>query len=229
MMEKEKVLSYLNVSPTEKADKSLPKILAGFHIGITVFLFVFAIFLFHPDNYFLYVAFFLWDVLYFVFLLLYRNPLWQFPFTAVGLVVLSLKSFWGYIITSKFEFTRAGTPVFTFLHVGVVVLIIALIAYMWTKFFQVYRLLKEYPLERAKKKAATRNPMPKWAALIAALSGSPMIFIRLFRDDFQNLGIGLGFCMWSLGWFFLFALALMIPKLAVLIRFRAWNFSEFRK
>ena len=228
IMKKEKVISFLNIDPVAKNDKSLPKICAGFNIGITVFIFIFAILLFRPDNLVLYFAFFIWDIAYFIFLLLYRNPLWQIPLTAIGLFSSALKSFWGYAITSKFEFAKAQLPMFTFLHASAVVVTIVLIAYMWTNFFQVYKLLKEYSLETAKKKIAMRNPMPKWAAFIAAFSGSPMILVRLFRDDFQNFGIGLGFCMWSLGLLFIFLFALLIPKLIVFIKFHVWNFPEIR-
>lgn len=226
-MEKEKVISYLNINPTAKANKSVPKIIEGFNIGISIFIFVFAAFLFRPENLILYFIFFLWDIICFIFLLAYRNPLWEIPLTALGLISSSLKLFWGYIITSQFEFAEAQTPVFTWLHALVLVLAVMIVAYSCTRFYEVYKTLRDNSLTVAKGKIASQKSTPKWPAIIAGLSGSPMIFVRLFRDDFQNMGFGLGFCTWSLGIVFALIFAMLLPKLIVLMKFRVWNFSEF--
>jgi len=228
-MENEKVISYLNVNNAVKADKSLPKIFLCFNIGLTAFLSIFSILLFPPSNYYIYILFGILDITYLIFLMKYHNPLWEIPLSSLGLVILIVKSFYGYVITSQFEFIKAQIPMFTWIHTVVLVLAIGITAYLWAKFYQAYKILKDNTIEEAKEKVASKNPMPKWVALIASLSGSPMILVRMLRDDFENLGLGLGFSMWALGVVFAVIFGMSLPKCVVLIRFRVWNFPEYRK
>ena len=194
----EKVISYLNINEKLNDNKLLPKICFGFNLGVTLFVSIFAILLFRPSNYCIYIFWGLFDVIYFILCLTYKKTWWQIPMTSVGLFALTLKTFFAYKITSQFEFSKSGIPMFTWLHSLVLVLSIGTIAYFGVKSYQAYKILKNNTLTSAKKVIASRNRMPKCIALIASLSGSPMILVRLLRDDFKSFGLGMGFAMWSL-------------------------------
>ncbi len=228
-MEKQKVILYLNINDTTNTDKSLPKICMAFNIGVTVFMLIFAILLFRTTNFYTYILFAFFDIIYFILLTKYHKTLWQFPLTGIGLFALTTKLFLGYIIISQYELEKVQTSMFTWLHAVVLVLAIGTTAYFWAKSYQAYKILKDNTIESAPKIIAKKNPIPKWVALIFSLSGSPMILVRLLRDDFQNTGLGLGFCMWTLGIIFAMLFAMLLPKIVVLIRFRVWSFSEYRQ
>lgn len=228
-MTNEKVISYLNIKKDGKIDKSMSKICLGFNIGFTILL-IGVILLFHISNpFFICIFWTILDITYFIFIILYHNPLLEIPLSFIGLLVGSVKLFYGYIISSKFEFIEYGIPVFTFMHATILVIALGVIAYLLVKFHQTYKILKDNTIEVAKKKIASKNPMPRWVALIVLIAGSPMIFVRLLRDDLQNIGLGLGFSMWTLGIIFAILFAMLLPKFVVLVRFRVWNFPEYRK
>lgn len=222
----EKVISYLNINENLNDNKSLPKICFGFNLGVTLFISVFAILLVRPSNFYIYIFGGLFDVTYFILCLTYKKTWWQIPITSLGLFVLTLKSFFAYKITSQFELYKSGIPMFTWLHSLVLVLSIGTIAYFCTKSYQAYRILKNNTLASAQKEIASKNRMPKWIALIASLSGTPMILVRLLRDDFESFGLGVGFAMWSLGLVFVILLAMLLPKLIVFLRYRVWSIKK---
>lgn len=222
----EKVLSYLNISKEQNDNKLLPKICIGFNFGVTLFISVFAILLFRPSNFFIYIFWGIFDVIYFVFCITYKKIWWQIPITSIGLFALTLKTFFAYKITSQFEFAEAEIPIFSWLHTLVLVLSIGTIAYFGVKSYQAYKFLKNNTLTSAKKEIASKNRMPKWIAMIASLSGSPMILVRLLRDDFKSFGLGMGFAMWSLGLVFVILLAMLLPKLIVFLIYRVWYIEK---
>ena len=219
----EKVISYLNINEKLNDNKLLPKICFGFNLGVTLFVSIFAILLFRPSNYCIYIFWGLFDVIYFILCLTYKKTWLQIPMTSVGLFALTLKTFFAYKITSQFEFSKSGIPMFTWLHSLVLVLSIGTIAYFGVKSYQAYKILKNNTLTSAKEVIASRNRMPKCIALIASLSGSPMILVRLLRDDFKSFGLGMGFAMWSLGLVFVILFAMLLPKLVVFLRYRVWS------
>lgn len=219
----EKVISYLNINEEPNDNKILPKICFGFNFGVTLFISVFDILLFRSSNFCIYIFCALFDVIYFILCLTYKKIWWQIPMTSIGLFVLILKTFFAYKITSQFEFSKSGIPMFTWLHSLVLVLSIGTIAYFSVKSYQAYKILKNNTLTSAKKEIASKNRMPKWIVLIASLSGSPMILVRLLRDDFKSFRLGMGFAMWSLGLVFVILLAMLLPKLIVFLRYRVWS------
>ena len=225
-MNKEKILSYLNVSTVNKNDKTMPKISWGFNVGVTVFILIFGILLYRPSNYFSYILFCILDVIYFVFLMVYHNPLLQIPLTAIGMLELTIKSFFAYVIVAQYEYVGDQIPMFTWIHATVAVLAIGVVAYLMAKFYQAYKLLKDNNIKTAKEKISSKNKKPKWIAIIASLAGSPMILVRLFRDDLHTAGLSMGFIMWSLALIFTMIFTMLLPKLIVFIRFKAWKFSE---
>lgn len=222
----EKVLSYLNINENLNDNKVLPKICLGFNLGVTLFISIFAILLFHLSNFYIYIFFGSFDAIYFILCKIYKKIWWQIPITSIGLFALTLKTFFAYAITSQFEFSKSGIPMFTWLHSLVLVLSFGTIAYFNVKSYQTYKILKTNTLTSAKKEIASKNRMPKWIALIASLSGSPMILVRLLRDDFKSFGLGMGFAMWSLGLIFLILLAMLLPKLIVFLRYRVWSIQK---
>ena len=115
---------------------------------------------------------------------------------------------------------------FTWLHSLVLVLSIGTIAYFCTKSYQAYKILKTNTLTSAKKEIASKNRMPKCIALIASLSGTPMILVRLLRDDLKSFGLGIGFAVWSLGLVFVILFAMLLPKLIVFLRYRVWSIQR---
>lgn len=228
-MNEEKVLSYLNINKDNKNDKSLPKLCFGFNLGVTLFILLFEILLFHPSNCYIYISFGVFDVIYLISCITYKKPWWQFPLAGIGEIILMVKTFFAYKITSQFEFVEAQIPSFTGLHIAVLVLAIGAILYVLAKFYQAYNILKNNALSSAKKKIASKNRMPAWIALIAPLSASPMILVRLLRDDFEDTGLGIGFALWSLGLVFAVLFAWLLPKLIVFFHYRVWTFSDFQE
>ena len=148
---------------------------------------------------------------------------------SIGLLILMIKTFFAYKITSHFEFVEAKIPSLTWLHAFVLVLAVGTIVYVLAKFYQAYNILKNNTLSSAKKKIMSKNRKPVWIALIASLSGSPMVLVRLLRDDFEAAGLGMGFWLWSLGLIFAILFAWFLPKLIVFFRYRVWTFPEFHE
>ena len=226
-MNKEKVISYLNVNPTNN-DKTMPKLTLGFNVGVTLFVLIFVILLYRPSNYFPYVLFCVLDAIYFAFLKIYRNPFWQISLSAVGMLELTIKSFFAYIIIAQYEFVKDKTPTFTWAHALVAVLAIGVMAYLLAKFYQTYKILNDNSIKAAKKEISAKNKMPKLVAIIALLAGSPMVFVRLFREDIQSSGLSAGFFVWVLALAFTTIFTMLLPKLIVFIKFKAWNFAEVK-
>ena len=227
-MNKEKIISYLNVNPTNN-DKTMPTLTLGFNVGVTLFVLIFGILLYHPSNYFLYVLFGVLDAIYFAFLKIYRNPFWQIPLSAVGMLELTIKSFFAYIIIAQYEFVKDKTPMFMWIHALVAVLAIGAMAYLLAKFYQAYKILNDNGIKAAKKEISAKNKMPKLVAIIASLTSSPMVFVRLFRDDLQIAGLSAGFFVWVLALAFAIIFTMILPKLIVFIKFKVWNFVEVKK
>ena len=227
-MNKEKIISYLNVNPTNN-DKTMPTLTLGFNVGVTLFVLIFGILLYHPSNYFIYVLFCVLDAIYFAFLKIYRNPFWQIPLSAVGMLELTIKSFFAYIIIAQYEFVKDKTPMFMWIHALVAVLAIGAMAYLLAKFYQAYKILNDNGIKAAKKEIGAKNKMPKLVAIIASLTSSPMVFVRLFRDDLQIAGLSAGFFVWVLALAFAIIFTMILPKLIVFIKFKVWNFVEVKK
>ena len=227
-MNKEKIISYLNVNPTNN-DKTMPTLTFGFNVGVTLFVLIFGILLYRPSNYFLYVLFCVLDAIYFAFLKTYRNPFWQIPLSAVGMLELTIKSFFAYIIIAQYEFVKDKTPMFMWIHALVAVLAIGAMAYLLAKFYQTYKILNDNGIKAAKKEISAKNKMPKLVAIIASLTSSPMVFVRLFRDDLQIAGLSAGFFVWVLSLAFAIIFTMILPKLIVFIKFKVWNFVEVKK
>ena len=227
-MNKEKIISYLNVNPTNN-DKTMPTLTLGFNVGVTLFVLIFGILLYHPSNYFIYVLFCVLDAIYFAFLKIYRNPFWQIPLSAVGMLELTIKSFFSYIIIAQYEFVKDKTPMFMWIHALVAVLAIGAMAYLLAKFYQAYKILNDNGIKAAKKEISAKNKMPKLVAIIASLTSSPMVFVRLFRDDLQIAGLSAGFFVWVLALAFAIIFTMILPKLIVFIKFKVWNFVEVKK
>ena len=227
-MNKEKIISYLNVNPTNN-DKTMPTLTLGFNVGVTLFVLIFGILLYRPSNYFPYVLFVVLDAIYFAFLKIYRNPFWQIPLSAVGMLELTIKSFFAYIIIAQYEFVKDKTPMFMWIHALVAVLAIGAMAYLLAKFYQAYKILNDNGIKAAKKEISAKNKMPKLVAIIASLTSSPMVFVRLFRDDLQIAGLSAGFFVWVLALAFAIIFTMILPKLIVFIKFKVWNFVEVKK
>ena len=227
-MNKEKIISYLNVNPTNNY-KTMPTLTLGFNVGVTLFVLIFGILLYRPSNYFLYVLFCILDAIYFAFLKIYRNPFWQIPLSAVGMLELTIKSFFAYIIIAQYEFVKDKTPMFMWIHALVAVLAIGAMAYLLAKFYQAYKILNDNGIKAAKKEISAKNKMPKLVAIIASLTSSPMVFVRLFGDDLQIAGLSAGFFVWVLALAFAIIFTMILPKLIVFIKFKVWNFVEVKK
>ena len=115
------------------------------------------------------------------------------------------------------------------IHALVAVLAIGAMAYLLAKFYQAYKILNDNGIKAAKKEISAKNKMPKLVAIIASLTSSPMVFVRLFGDDLQIAGLSAGFFVWVLALAFAIIFTMILPKLIVFIKFKVWNFVEVKK
>ena len=226
-MTEEKVLAYLNIEKDRKTDKFVSKIAFGLNIGAT--LFVGAILLlmsFSEIHIALTISFGAIDLLFLLCLIAYKNPAWQFIIEAIGLFLIIVKLLIGYVISSKEQLVKDGAPIFSWVHLAVLFLSLWTAIYLVNKLHKVYQIIKKNPISTARKKIERQNAFPKWLAVVFTLLCIPMLFMKLFPEISQKLGLGMGFACWTLACVFLILFAMYLPKVIVSIKFKAHRYFK---
>lgn len=224
-MTDEKVLAFLNLHIGKK-DKSLPKIAIWLDVGFTVMVgSVLLLISLSRVHITVAISFVVIDVLLFIWLALYKNPVWQFALAFVTVIVSIVKLFYGYSEVAVDE-KSDGVPAFTWIHLVVMIGILFMAFCVLRKMYRAYRFTKENSIEDAAEKIRKDNPVPKWAIVVGAIGASPMVLVRLFKDDLQSLGLRGGFCLWAMGCIWVFMLIILLPKCMISARFHAAEIYE---
>ncbi len=226
-MNEEKVLAYLNIEKDKKNDKFASKIVLGFNIGFTLFVGAMLLLMsFSQIHIALTISFFAIDLLFFICLIAYKNPAWQFIIEAIGLLLITIKLLIGYVISSKELLAKEGFPIFSWVHLTVLFLSLWVAIYLVIRLHRTYQIIKKHPIPIARKKIKRQSSFPKWLAVVIAFMCLPMLFVKLFPEISQTLGLGLGFACWTLACIFFILFAMYLPKVIVSIRFKAYRYFK---
>lgn len=227
-MTEEKILAFLNLSREQKIDKSMMKIALWFDVSftffITIFGFVLCLIPFSQINIVLIPSFITIDVLFLIWLKLLKNPAYQFVFTPIVLLCSTIKLIYGYTIFSNGEFVKYGYPMFGWAHFVMLIVALAVAVYVSTKFYNIYVTLKTNTIERTHKKI--KKKIPKWILPISLIP--PIVLIRLFKDSLRNIGVGIGFSLWTLACIWLLLSLMCLPKCIVSLRFKIFTLFKNR-
>lgn len=60
----------------------------------------------------------------------------------------------------------------------------------------------------------------------AVLLGFPVILVRLIKGPFAEMGLGIGFGLWSLMCVWLMLAIFMLPKIAVILKYKVYLWQE---
>lgn len=128
--------------------------------------------------------------------------------------------FYGWFIFSKGEFVEFGYPKFGWMHIAVLFAALILGGYIMLKFYWVYKITVSHTLEEAQ---AILQSKSKNAILIpTTFAFSPMILVRLFRGPFSDMGLGIGFGLWSLMCIWFVLLSFIIPKIIAILKYKVY-------
>lgn len=224
-MNEEKVLAYLNIGKTKKTDKFLSKIVLGFNFGFTLFVDAMLLLIsFSKIHVAFTILFACVDLLFLVLVILYKNPAWQFLIESSGLLLVIAKLMVGYFISSKEQYLKDGFPMFSWAHFAVLLGSCCVAVYVVNRMYSAYQIIMKYPIEKARRKISNQNHVPKWVIAAGIVIGVPLFLVGMFRDNPNNLGLGLGFVCWSLACLFMILFAAGIPKVVVTIRYSVYRY-----
>lgn len=223
-MYEKKILSFLNIDLKKGIDKFTMKLLTWFNVGFSVFVFGGgALLQLISFSWFDCIALFLCVILnIFLFITIKvckKNTDEWFHYLSV-LICSILILFYGWFIFSKGEFVEFGYPKFGWMHIAVLFAALILGGYIMLKFYWVYKITVSHTLEEAQ---AILQSKSKNAILIpATFAFSPMILVRLFRGPFSDMGLGIGFGLWSLMCIWLVLVSFIIPKVIVILKYKVY-------
>lgn len=219
-MTQEKILFFLGLEKNQKIDKTTIRIAFWFDVIYTLVIIgcglLFELFLITFANIIFISCLLLADIVFWLFLKRINNPVYAFSYLIVVYIVTSFKLIYGYFIFSKAELIKDGYPLFGGAHIIVLILLFVAGVYLYVNFYNIYQDLKYHTTEYIILKTNEKNQKSKfkWIA-IALASCSPMLFVRLFDDDFKNMKLGIGFGFWCLACIWLWLACMYIPKYLV--------------
>ena len=232
-MNKEKIMSFLNFDTKTTADKFTMKLFTGFNVGFSSFV-VIACLLFGSETgidlsftNILLVIFSIVSNVYFFYNISKAKTViheWRQHFIVMVCSILTL--LYGWLKLSKAEYYYNGNPVFSWMHAAAFFASLIISAYIICKFIQAWKILEGNSLENAKIAIAVAN-LPKYVPI--AIAGSPMILVRLLRGPFESMGLGLGFGLWVLMCIWLFILAMVSFKVAIIFKYKVYEWIDEEK
>lgn len=170
------------------------------------------------------------NVVFYVWLKRISNPVYLFSYCMVVCITTSVKLLYGYLIFSKAELIKDGYPLFGWPYIVVVILLFALLIYMYIKFYKVYRDLTRDSAEEVVSKISMGNQKSKFVRIAVILGAcSPYLLIHLSDDALENMGLGIGFMLWCLACIWLWLAAIFIPKYIVAKKYNAAGWFESKK
>ncbi|MBE6616986.1 MAG: hypothetical protein E7627_03435 [Ruminococcaceae bacterium] len=226
-MEKEKVLSFLNIDLKKSIDKFMMKLITWFYVGFSVFIFGGGLLLkLISFSWYNILAFSLCVISIIALFITIKTSKkhtdeWFHHFSAVSCSVLVL--LYGWAVFSKGELIEFGYPRFGWMHIAVSISAVALAVYMLVRFFRVYKITMNHSIEKAKSILLSQNK--GGMSIPAALAVSPMIFVRLLSGPFSELGLGIGLCLWALMCIWLMLAVFMLPKIIVILKYKVYQWQ----
>lgn len=220
-MTEDKILAFLNLKKEQAINKTLIGITFWFDFSFTLAIILFGLLLNVFELNFSDCIFFVGCITtVFCSILWYKkatNPTNEISFPVYVLFISTVKLFYGYLRFSNREALVFQYPQFGWLHLMVMVVFILVVFYMWWKFYHVFRDLKKHTLEQARKNIEKKQLKVLWIPIFV---GSPMILVRLLRNDLIDLKLGVGFCLWSLSCIWMCLFLMLLPKYIVMKKYK---------
>ena len=226
-MNEEKILSFLNLDKQAKHSKFVDKIYMIFNIAFTILIGgCMLLSSMSAYNIAFAISFVVVDLFIVLAVILNKNPAISYIILAIILILLIAKVLIGYVVLSEYDFAVNGIPRFTWLHLAICLLGSWISIHFLRVFHRNYKILKKYPLQKAKRKIQNSYRIPKWLPFASLVASAPMFFVRLLKPFYSFLGIGVGFFLIALSWGFTFMLSMCLYKCIIIIRFKAYRFFK---
>lgn len=229
-MNEEKVLAFLNLRKDDKRDKFMPKLDWGMNIGYTVFIGAFLCFPnFVSLNTAFAISFLVVDLLLGLILIINRNPVYQIILDVLAMLFVASKLFIGFIILSRWQFVEYGTPIYTWVHSIVFLLVACMAIYAISWLWQSYKTIRKYPVRIAQNKIAKMSSPKKWPYIVTVVFGCPVIVAQWFAQRLETFGIGIGFWFWALALIYTMIASAGVLKVAIIFRYKAYTYFKKEK
>ena len=227
MLDKEKILAFLNVDSEKNVDKFTMKLITWFNVSFAIVIALFCILLGNEEKLdfslstILFITFSLiTNILFFALIRLTKNVIQEWNYYLIVLLCSVLTLLYGWIRLSKIDLRFEGNPIFTWMHAAVLIAVLVLSAYMILKFVWVLKLLKNHTVEDARAIVKRKTP-PTSMPIIAA--GCPIALVYILKGPFENMGLGVGFALWSLMCIWLFFCLLIIPRTLIILKYKIYK------
>ena len=231
-MERKKLLWFLDIDEPKGLNKFTMKVFWGFDISFSLTVVLFGLLFECISTSFFNIACVIFiittAILFFVWFKLAKKVTTNIPFIPLIIGVSTLKLFYGYSIFSKGEMTDFGYPLFTWVHMTVLIVAISISLIYYGAYFKLYKDVKNIPLpdllEREKNTIRSAEKLVKfnrWLVILPALLPSPYIASKILKIWEVGNGLGVGFCMWLLSCCWIVLASLYFPKLIVYIKHKS--------
>ena len=220
-MNREKILAFLNIDLKKDIDRFTMKLFTWFYVGFSIFVFGGGIFLQIIEFSVLDFCALLFCAVSTVFLFVRihfcrkHTEEWFHHFAAV--ICSCLVLFYGWAVFSKGELAEFGYPRFGWMYISALIAALVLGGYMILKFYRAFKIIMSNPLEDAQALLRRKDKM----LIPVAAAFSPMLLTVMLEGSFTAMGPGIGFGLWCLMCIWLALALFMLPKIAVIIKYRA--------
>lgn len=233
-MSNENILAFLDLRRNKKTEGVLIRNLWGMDVGFTIFIIVGGLLVriipFSFLNITFIIAAILSDVAFYFIKNKVINPAHEFSYTMLQLIISILKLFWGYDVFSKGEIIEYGYSKYTTTHTIIMVACIVGAICLIARSIKIYSELKKYTLDEYRIILRNKKRIPSWIIwVICAISTiSPLVLVNIFEDKLNSSGFGIGCCLWSLAWIWIFNLLILTPKWLVAKKYKVaeWILEE---
>lgn len=227
-MSEEKVLAYLNLDKHQKIDKGLMGIAFWFDVSFTWTVILVGLlleaFTFSEFDIVFIVVSIITNIVFFIWYKKSVNPVDEIWFSIIVLGTTAVKLFYGYVVFSKSEAIENGYPQFGLIYIIVLLVFLLIDLYMWQKSYRVFQDLKTNTIKQAKKNIEKKKGWFWWIPVIGG--GSSMVYVRLFKGNFENMGLGIGFALWVLACIWLCLALMLVPKYVVCKRYKVADYFK---
>ena len=214
-MTREEILAFLNADKGITADKFLMKLILGFDCAFYFAIAIFGLLLkairFDAANLTINVVFVLQIVVFLVWYKLSNNISQTYMFVFVTTIMTTLKLVYGYLVFQIQDSREFGSMIFGPFHIIVLIIILALAVYISLGVYKAFKSIESKNKDTSKKTFVI--------ATIACSGISAPLLLHLLGDDIKEqlkiLGLGIGFCFWTLACIWLFLAIIIIPKLVI--------------
>lgn len=217
---REEILAFLNADKGSHADKFFMKMMlwldCGFYFAIAIFGLLLKAIGFDTINLIINSAFVLQIILFWVWYKFINNISQTYMFAFVTSIMTTLKLVYGYLVFQIQDSREFGSMIFGPFHIIVLIIILALAVYISLRLYKAFKSIESKNKDTSKKTFVI--------ATIACSGISAPLLLHLLGDDIKEqlkiLGLGIGFCFWTLACIWLFMVILFIPKLIISQRYK---------